>query len=154
MEIAQVHPDRKLYTFLRNDKIHTHIDHIYYSSMDTTLISDVGATDHPHIHEKTDHFPIWVGLHWKCKMEERKETQASTSIRNKPDLNLENNKENELFGKELDEYVESLGDIKLGITPEEAGRIQAAIYAKSAEIAAEYSEQPSFQASRPKGADA
>jgi hypothetical protein len=39
----------------------------------------------------------------------------------------------------------------MGISPEEAGKIQAAIFAKSAEIAAEHSEQSSFQASRPQG---
>ncbi len=47
-----------------------------------------------------------MGLHLKCKKEEKKETMASTTIRNKADLDLENEEENELFGIELDEYVQ------------------------------------------------
>ena len=63
---------------------------MYYAGMKTTLVTEVGATDHPHIHEKTDHFPIWMGFQWKCKMEEKKEQIISSSIRNKPNLDLEN----------------------------------------------------------------
>lgn len=72
MDIAQEHPDRKLYTYLRNSTTYSHIDHIYHSTLEPIKVASVGATDHVHIHEKTDHFPIWIGLNWKGHMKEKK----------------------------------------------------------------------------------
>jgi hypothetical protein len=110
----------------------------------------VGAIDHVHIHEKTDHFPIWIALKWPGHMEEKLAHVPSASIRNQPDLDLDDKKAIIQYTKELDEYVSYIGEIGMHITPAEAGRIQAAIYAKSAEIA-RGSSTLKFQATRPKG---
>jgi hypothetical protein len=64
---------------------------------------------------------------------------------------MNNSEENELFGIQLDQCVKSIGKLSESTTPEEAGGMQAAIYAKSAEIAADCSKQQSFQTTRPKG---
>ena len=110
----------------------------------------MGATDHVHIHEKTDHFPIWIALKWPGYMKEKTVHIPSASIRNQPDLDLADKEAVIQYAKELDEYVSTLGEIEMNLTPKEAGCIQAAIFAKSAEIA-RGSTKLKFQATRPKG---
>jgi hypothetical protein len=75
-------------TYLRNSTIRSHIDYIYHTDLHPHILSSVGATDHIHIHEKTDHFPIWIAINWKGYMEERQVHKPSPSIRNKPDIDL------------------------------------------------------------------
>jgi hypothetical protein len=48
--------------------VQTHIDHIYHTDLSPLKLTSVGSTDHPHILEKTDHFPIWIGLRWNAKV--------------------------------------------------------------------------------------
>ncbi len=94
----------------------------------------MGATDHVHIHEKTDNFPIWIALNWPGYMKEKTVHIRSTSIRNQPDLDLEDQETVIQYAKELDEYISTMRDVGMNITPEEASCIQAAIFAKSAQI--------------------
>lgn len=58
IDIAQDHPGRDMCKYLRNSTTRSHIDHIYHSNLHPLTVTSVGAIDHIHIHEKTDHFPI------------------------------------------------------------------------------------------------
>lgn len=140
IDIAQEHPDRKMYTYLRNSTTHSHIDYIYHSTLDPIIVSSVGATDHIHIHEKTDHFPIWIGLNWKGNMKEIKDIKTFPNITNQPDIDLEDEEVVKQFAEELDSYVEMIGSISTEMTTKQAACIQAAIFAKSAEIARAHSK--------------
>ncbi len=83
-------------------------------------------------------------------MKEKVAHIPSTSIKNQPDIDLEDKETVEQFAKELDDYVTSIGQIDKAITPEKAGRLQAAINAKSSELVRESTRQ-NFQSTRPKG---
>ncbi len=53
-DIAQHHLPRSLRTYERSNA-RTHIDHIFYSHLGPLQLTQIGATDHPHILEKTTH---------------------------------------------------------------------------------------------------
>lgn len=100
-----------MYTYLRNSTTYSHIDHIYHSSLDPISIASIGATDHEHIHEKTDHFPIWIAMKWPGHMPEIVTHKPSASIRNQPDIDLEDSETISQFLKELDAYIGQLEGI-------------------------------------------
>ena len=139
-----------MYTCLRNATTYSHIDHIYHSTLDPISTTSVGAIDHVHIHEKTDHFPIWITLKWPGHMIEKKTHVPSKSIRNQVDLDLDDLEAVTNFAKELDDYIETVGKIAEDITPQKAGCIQAAIFAKSAEIVRDNTKSK-HQDNRPRG---
>jgi hypothetical protein len=149
IDIAQYHPGREMCTYLRNSTTRSHIDHIFHSTLEPLTVTSVGAIDHAHVHEKTDHFPIWICINWEGYMPMQVDHESSPPIKNQPDIDMDDAKVIEDSAQELDQYIDAIGEISADITPEDAGCIQAAIFAKSAEIAKQYSRHTTQ--SRPKG---
>jgi hypothetical protein len=128
-QITQHLPPRPLCTYERSNS-RTHIDHIFHSHLGPIQLTQIGATDHPHILEKTDHYPIWIGLLWPDPLTYTSTPPTSPPIVNRPDISTDDPTAVQSFTSTLEQYVKALPLDQSRIsslTPERASQYQAAI---------------------------
>lgn len=104
-QIAQHKPHRPLCTYAN---ARTHIDHIFHSHLGPIQITQIGATDHPHISQKTEHYPIWIGLLWPDSLTSIQTPPEWPPIVNRPDLPSDDPMTVQHYTSALEEYVSTL----------------------------------------------
>jgi hypothetical protein len=134
-QIAQHYPPRPLCTYKRSNA-RTHIDHIYHSPLEPIQLTQIGATDHPH---------IWIGLLWPVPLPDTRPTPSSPPIVNRPDLCSDDPTATQRYASALEHYVSPLSldsDRISTLTPEQAGQYQAAIMSTSSKLAQQSTPKP------------
>jgi hypothetical protein len=143
-QIAQHFPPRPLCTYERTNA-RTHIDHIFHSHLGQLQLTQIGATDHPHISEKTDHYPLWIGLLWPESLPSNPIPPISDPIVNRPDIPGDDSSKVQTYSSQLEAYVTSLSldpHLISSLTPEQASQYQAAIMSTSSKLAQQSTSKP------------